>query len=1094
MINALETYRLMIRSRYLDLQEEELHKQGLIDFCVSSAGCEATAAFPPFRENDLLFLHYRDRPLMLRQGWKPEELLASAMGLAFSPAGGRNLHPLLVSSARKTFNISGPLGQAPLQAVGAALALKTRGSDSIALASMGDGSTQEGQILEAFAEAARESAPVLFLIYNNRWAISYPTTGRTFWSLPDGRRLEEYWGISITYVDGADPVVCSKRLKQCVENVRSAQKPEIVVLESARIGEHSSADRQETYRNMEELAKDRTSRDPVLNLRAFLLGSGHSENDLQQLENTVKTETEQALAIAKAMPRPRPCVESFPPVPSILSQAEYAPLQDDGLTMAQAMNAVLAHHLQHDPSVFLHGQDIEDPKGDVLGLSKGLSTRFPGRVKNAPLAEATIVGSAVGRTLAGEKPVVFIQFADFLPHAWSQLACDAASYWWRSGGETVCPLVIMTPYGGYRRGLGPFHSHSPEGALAHIPGLNVFIPSSAADAAGLLNAAFRGTAPTVLLYPNNLLHAPSRQAPSPVSELFVQPGKARHLRQGDDITIVCWGNTVTICEQTAGQLESANLHCDLFDLRTVSPWDRTAVLHSARKTGKLLVVHEDTLTGGFGAEIIAWVVTQAPAVATARVTRPDVLLPANLATQLELLPSVRSVLQSAAELLDLDITWPDRGESADDILVVHGHNPADEEILIGCLFISPGDSVAEGQLLAELEGQKATYDFNSPRSGRIVEMFVNNGDVVRPGTPFLRFESEKKSSAFSTSAPTILKKQQKTRNESAHDGSATNSFRLTGIGVALGSCRISNSDPIFRSCGKTAEAIEKETGVRTRFSCGENENELTMALSAARKALEMAGLQPGHIKRLICATTTPGIAAPSLAGRILCELGENTAECAALDIAAGCSGWLYGVELAREAILAGDDTVLLVTVDILSPLAEPGDYLARAIFSDAASASVFQSDETASALLEMGAVSIGGEGNSGNAVSVPARTGFISLHAGTHLVKATRRLLGIVSDYAAQNEPAHWVIPSQFDHGCLMVMENKIDAPRGSLRIDMPEVGNASSSSIPISLEKLLNEQAETGHRILFVSFGAGYTWGHAEATVLKVPSKRESI
>lgn len=1086
MKNALETYRLMLRSRYLDLQEEELHKQGLIDFCVSSAGCEATAAFPPFRENDLLFLHYRDRTLMLRQGWKPEELLVSAMGLAFSPAGGRNLHPLLVSTARRTFNISGPLGQAPLQAVGAALALKARGNDAITLASMGDGSTQQGQILEAFAEAAREAAPVLFLIHDNGWAISCPTKGKTFWHLPDGRQLDEYWGIPITCLDGADPVACGEALARCVDYVRSGRKPGIVVLKTARIGEHSSADRQETYRDPKELEEERTARDPVLNLRAFLLNTGHSDNDLRQLEHEVKTETDQALALAKAMPRPEPCVESCPPAQAILNRAEYAPLLDDGLTMAQALNAVLAHHLQRDSSVFLHGQDIEDPKGDILGLTKGLSTRFPGRVKNAPLAEATIVGSAVGRALAGEKPVVFIQFADFLPHAWSQLACDAASYWWRSGGDTACPLVVMAPCGGYRRGLGPFHSHSPEGALAHIPGLNVFTPSTAPDAAGLLNAALNGATPTVLLYPNNLLHEPSRLAPPQPGDLFVPPGKARHLRRGNDITMVCWGNTVPICEQVVAYLEAAGLGCDLFDLRTVSPWDRPAILHSARNTGKLLVAHEDTLTGGFAAEIIARVVTRTPAVAAARVARPDVLLPANAATQLELLPSVRSVLQAAADLLELEIEWPDRGEEPDDILAVHGHNPADEEILVGSLFVSPGDTVVEGQLLAELEGQKATYDFNSPRSGRIVELFAASGDVVRPGAPFLRFESATTSSAAQIPSPAIRKKQPVSAKEPTDRNGADTSFRLTGIGVTLGSREISNSDPIFRSSGKTAEDIERETGIRTRFNRGEDENELTMALSAARKALEMAGLQPSHLNRVICATTTPGMAAPSLAGRILNELGEDAVECAAMDIAAGCSGWLYGVELAREAILAGDDAVLLVTVDILSPLVAPGDYRAAAIFSDAASASVFRAGKTVPALLEMGVVSIGGKGSSGGkGVSVPGRDGFISLHAGAHLVEATRRLLGFVSGHTARKGLPRWIIPSQFDNGCLRLMERKIGAPPGTLRIDMPGFGNASSSSIPLALVNLLDGQAGQGDEILFVSFGAGYAWGHAEATVL---------
>ncbi|HQB39966.1 MAG TPA: thiamine pyrophosphate-dependent enzyme, partial [Deltaproteobacteria bacterium] len=982
MRNAYEIYRLMLRSRFLDNQEIELHKQGLVDFCVSAAGCEAIATFPAFLENDLLFLHYRDRALMLMQGWKPEEILASAMGLDFSPAGGRNLHPLLVSSSRKTFNISGALGQAPLQAVGAALALKSRGSNSIVLASMGDGTTQQGQVLEAFAEAAREVAPVLFLIHNNKWAISCQTTGKTFWNLPDGRLLDEYWGIPITYMDGADPVTCSRLLDEAVTTVRSAQEARIIILESARIGEHSSADRQETYRDQKELDYEKNSRDPVQNMRRFLLDSGYSEDDLRQLEQAVKIETEQAYLIAKSMSCPKTCLESSPEGRQYWNKPEYAAFADQGYTMAQAINATLAHHLREDTTVSLNGQDIEDPKGDVLGLTKGLSSCFPGRVKNAPLAEATIIGCAIGRALAGEKPVVFIQFADFLPHAWSQLVCDAASYWWRSGGDTTCPLIVMAPYGGYRHGLGPFHSHSPEGSLAHIPGLNVFVPSNAPDAAGLLNAAFLCSTPTVLLYPNNLLHDPSCHATADVAEFFVQPGQARQVLRGNDLTIVCWGNTVPLCEETAHLLETAGIRCDLLDLRTVSPWDRTAVLDSAQRTGKLIVVHEDTLTGGFGAEVVAWVATHAACVACRRVARPDVLLPANSSNQLSLLPSVRSILQAASELLNLEIEWPDCEEDTDDTITVVGHNPADEEILIGQLFVVPGDNVVTGQTLAELEGQKAVYDFNSPRSGRVVELFVNSGDIVRPGSLFLRFASNKQVAASSAGSPIIQKRPQKQQNTSgatevdikpvlqpapAWAGGTNRAAGIIGTGTYLPEQLLGNEE-LAERFDITTDWIYDRTGILNRHIAAPEQACSDLAIEAARQAMANARTTPNEIGMVIVATSTADHLTPSTAAIVQNALGIPAAAC--FDLSAACSGFVYGLIIACNSIRSGFiDKALLIGSEVLSRVVKPMDRDNACLFGDGAGAVVIGLVPDGYGLL---ATDVGTIGADHNAVILPA--------------------------------------------------------------------------------------------------------------------------
>jgi 2-oxoisovalerate dehydrogenase E1 component len=1107
MKKAYETYRLMIRSRYLDIQEAELHKQGLIDFCVSSAGCEAIAAFPPFRDNDLLFLHYRDRPLMLMQGWKPEELLASAMGLGFSPAGGRNLHPLLVSSARRTFNISGPLGQAPLQAVGAALALKSKSNNSIALASMGDGTTQEGQVLEAFAEASREAAPVLFLIHDNRWAISYPTTGKTFWSLPDGSLLDQYWGIPITYIDGADPAACGGSLEEAVATVRSTQKPGIAVLASARIGEHSSADRQDTYRDTEELADERMTRDPVRNMRGFLLDSEYSEHDLLLLEKTVKTEIENALTIAKGMSCPAPGLESSPAACKKWNQPEHAPFADAGFTMAQALNATLARHLQCDASVSLHGQDIEDPKGDILGLTKGLSSWFPGRVKNAPLAEATIVGGAIGRALVGEKPVVFIQFADFLPHAWSQLACDAASYWWRSGGDTTCPLIVLAPCGGYRHGLGPFHSHSPEGSLAHIPGLHVFVPSNAPDAAGLLNAAFCSGTPTVLLYPNNLLHAASHYAPPDVSELFVQPGQARQVRKGNDLTIVSWGNTVPLCEEAADLLETAGVQCDLLDLRTISPWDRAAVLDSALRTEKLIVVHEDTITGGFGAEVIAWAATHAPGVICRRVARPDVLLPANISNQLALLPSVRSILQSAAELLNLDIHWPDRGDDPDDTIAVPGHNPADEEILVGKLFVSVGDTVVEGQTLAELEGQKALYDFNSPRSGRVIELFVKDGDVARTGSPFLRFASESHSVASSAARPEISKKSEKRQNVSAPTGAnnksvlqatpaatgeARRSAGIVGTGAYLPEQVLSNEE-LAERFAITTDWIHDRTGIINRRIAAPGQACSDLAIEAAKRAMADAGAAPEEIGMVIVATSTADHLTPATAAIVQNALDIPSAAC--FDLSAACSGFVYGLMMACNSVTCGfTGKVLLIGAETLSRVVNPLDRDSAILFGDGAGAVVIGSVPDGYGLLATDAGTIGADHASvmlpagGSRLSASAATVSEQLHYiridGNRVFMFAMKALGdsflrVIENGGFSLPDINLFIPHQANRRIIEAAARRLDLPMDRIVIDLEQSGNTSAATIPIALHGALAAgRIHHGDRLVLTGFGGGVSWG----------------
>ena len=247
----------------------------------------------------------------------------------------------------------------------------------------------------------------------------------------------------------------------------------------------------------------------------------------------------------------------------------------------------------------------------MFGLTKGLSTAFPDRVRNAPLSESTIVGVAVGQALAGQLPVAFVQFADFLPLANNQIVSELATMYWRTAGKFEAPVILMAACGAYRPGLGPFHAQTGESMMAHTPGLDIFMPSNATDAAGLLNAAFESGRPTLFLYPKACLNDPKFAAPENVHEIFVPIGPSRRVRAGRDITFVAWGNTVRICEETADALERVGVESEIIDLRSISPWDERTVLATAEKTARLVVVHEDNHTCGIGAEVLATVAEKA---------------------------------------------------------------------------------------------------------------------------------------------------------------------------------------------------------------------------------------------------------------------------------------------------------------------------------------------------------------------------------------------------------------------------------------------------------------------------------------------------
>ena len=682
-----------------------------------------------------------------------------------------------------------------------------------------------------------------------------------------------------------------------------------------------------------------------------------SEKLLDALRQEVEAEVAAAEAEAYAGPDPIATPESKRPIPIELthpSRERRGAATGTGLTMREAIRDVLRHRMQDDPDVVLLGQDIEDPKGDVFGVTKGLGTTFPSRVRNAPLTESTIVGTSIGQALTGKRPVAFLQFSDFLPLAFNQIACELASIYWRTDGHWQTPVIVMAACGAYRPGMGPFHAGTYEAIMAHTPGVDVYMPSTAGDAAGLLNAAFESQRPAIFFYPKALLNDPQHTTPSDVQRQFTPIGVARKIRSGQDITLVAWGNTVRICERAAQALESVGVGCDLLDLRTLSPWDERAVLASAEHTARLIVVHEDNHTCGMGAEILATVAekTRVP-VAMRRVTRPDTFIPCNFENQIEVLPSFKRVLTTAAELLNLDLQWEPVEPLQEGLSAIEavGSGPADETVIVSELYIQPGQEIARGDVVASLEATKSVFELTSPVSGIVDQLCAAEGDTIAVGAVLAKVRC-----GVQTQRPRPVIQEQPgrpllrrlTSQETLHLPRSETRLRAFDVGISsiatvTGSRVVSNRELADRAHGMTPEDILRRTGIEQRHWAAPGEEAIDMAVKACWQVLDQENLIVDDLDLVICSTTSPTSVTPSMACQVLNGLtnGKSDTMLQAFDINAACSGYLYALQTGYDFLQSRPDgRVLIVTAEVLSPLLDLDDFDTAILFGDATSASV----------------------------------------------------------------------------------------------------------------------------------------------------------
>ena len=448
--DAVRLYRWMRTARRIDEMERELIARGEAFFQVSAAGHEASAALALLlRPDDYLHCHYRDKALLLARGVPIVEFFDSLLCNGSSHSAGRQMSAHLSAPSLNVLSLVGPVGNNALQAAGVAHQIKWRPERPIVLCALGDGTTQQGEVLEAIAETVRWELPVLFLIEDNRLAISARTSGNTFYSTPNGN-ADSFYGLPIHSVDGSDSLACWETFGKLVSEVRASRGPALCVMRVERLTNHTNADDESVYRDAEEVLRARTASDPLANLRAALLSGGIAAAESDELDEEIDQAVREAVDAALDHAPPQANRDARMPAAPVLTDRgrEYRGTEDArAVSMVAALRGVLRANMEGDPRITLYGQDIEDPKGDVFGVTRGLTMAFPGRVLNAPLSESTIVGTSIGRALAGGRPVAFLQFADFLPLAFNQLASELGSIAWRTNGGWRAPVVVMATCG-----------------------------------------------------------------------------------------------------------------------------------------------------------------------------------------------------------------------------------------------------------------------------------------------------------------------------------------------------------------------------------------------------------------------------------------------------------------------------------------------------------------------------------------------------------------------------------------------------------------------------------------------------------------------
>ena len=755
--DKLRLLTIILESRHADLREQNLNRQGKGHFHVSGMGHEALAAVSfQMEPDDYIVSYYRDRGLVLGRGMTTRQLGLEYFAKRNTGSGGRQMPSHYSNAELHIWSVPTPTGSQLLPACGIAWGIQLDGKKNLVVTTIGDAATRQGDFFEALCFAKEKKLPMLFLVEDNGYGISMPTRKNNPLALnvlePDNWR----------HIEGQDVQQIYDSTAEAFEKIRAGGGPFFFWIRMERLSSHTSTDDQKLYRSAEELQALEKS-DPLKYWKDQLIQeSVITIEEFARLDNEVKERIRREYAEAEKAEDPSPdeLLANVGKSPAKLNKEVLPPGK---YRIGDTVNKTLRVGLEEDPRRVIFGEDIEDPKGGVFRLTQRLSTEFPKQVFNSPLAESTILGVACGLAAYGKRPVFELQFIDFIYPGFNQLVTNISNLRWRTFGNWKCPAVIYAPYGAYLPGGSLWHSQANEAVLAHYPGLNVVIPSSPADAAGLLWSAMHGEDPVIFLIPKHLLWA-EHEYSEPIRAIPL--GEAHKLRDGSDVTLVAWGNTVEKSLEALQKIDN-KISVELIDLRSIVPWDKAAIGESVRKTHRLVVVQEDTENCSVGQMLIShisgvpdlWNEMISPPIL---VSKANVMIGYNPIYEYAALPDAERIISaihrsvqtrqervavaagadrghfapSATHLPSPRKAPPTAGETGKEriqniTVPVMGEGIRNAKVV--SLLKNPGDIIGLDDELCEAETDKAIYPIQSSFAGVMGEWKTKVGDTVEIG-------------------------------------------------------------------------------------------------------------------------------------------------------------------------------------------------------------------------------------------------------------------------------------------------------------------------------------------------------------------------
>ena len=745
---------ILLESRHGDLREQNLNRQGKGHFHVSAMGHEALAAISiQMQPDDYIVPYYRDRALVLGRGVTSRQLAIDYFAKAKSESHGRQMPSHYSCADKHIWSVPTPTGSQLLPACGIAWGIQLDHKSAAVLTTVGDAATREGDFYEAICFVKERKLPVLLVVEDNGYGISSPTRKI------NPRALDVVQPKDWREIDGSKVEEVYAAAAEAFAHIRAGTGPVFFWVKMERLSSHTSSDDHKLYRTEEEL-KACEEMDPVRAWKEQLISERlTTESDYAKLDNEIKERIRREFMEAEK--------EADPSAKELCLQVtgEFPQLDDEVLPpgkyrIGDTVNITLRLGLERDKGRILFGEDIEDPKGGVFRLTQKLSTEFPEQVFNSPLAESTILGVACGLGSYGKRPVFELQFIDFVGPAWNQLVTNICNLRWRSYGRWKCPMVIYAPYGAYLPGGSLWHSQANEAALAHYPGLSIVIPSTPDDAAGLLWTAMHCEDPVIFLIPKHMFWA---EQESTEAIRAVPLGRARKRAEGGDVTLVAWGNTVEKALEAMAEMGS-DASVELIDLRSIVPWDREMVEQSVRKTGRLVVVQEDTENCSVGQMIISTLISNAdlwnamtsPPIL---VSKGNVMIGYNPIYEYAALPDKERIIAAIratvarksarptaakperdrvaepAREREAALTKPgtERAPSRPQSITVPIMGEGIRNAKVVALLKKPGDKIAIDDPLCEVETDKAVYPIESSFAGVMGTWKVEVGATVEIG-------------------------------------------------------------------------------------------------------------------------------------------------------------------------------------------------------------------------------------------------------------------------------------------------------------------------------------------------------------------------